>query len=115
AVWQITGGVSGPWVSSRPHKHQFRKNMGTGELAYRKWCLAERLFLNDLNDLGMDPIAAADVLTLPSLTTALNSAQPSAFGFFNQMKQEFVTARYFFFRGTMADRPHFSDRDVTLV
>jgi len=85
------------------------------EREYRNWCLRHRLFLNDLNDIDLGPIGAADVLTLPSMTTGLNDPQPSEIGFFNQMKQEYASARFFFFEGTRGEEAHFSDRDVTLI
>lgn len=84
------------------------------EAAYRKWCARERLFLNDLNDLGALEIAMADVLCLPTFTTAFNEG-PSLLGFFNQLKQEYVTARWLAYDGTHRHEVHFSDRDVTLI
>ncbi len=85
------------------------------ERAYRTWCLKERQFINPLNDLGNVQIAAQDVLTLPSLTVpAVSSGIPPVIGFFNQMKQEFVSARYLFYEGLRGEEPHFSDRDVLL-
>jgi LA2681-like HEPN len=36
-------------------------------------------------------------------------------GFFNELKQEFVSARYLLFEGLAAKAPHFSDRDVTIA
>lgn len=67
---------------------------GAAERAYRRWCLEQCLFVNPLNDLGPLPIAGRDILTLPSLTVSRHSAKPPpVFGFFNQMKQEFVSAR----------------------
>lgn len=83
------------------------------EKEYRLWCLATRLFLNPLNDLGPHPVASRDVLTAPSITTGLNEG-PSAHGFFNQLKQEFVSARYLYHEGVTSDGPHFSDRGVLL-
>jgi hypothetical protein len=35
-------------------------------------------------------------------------------GYFNQMKQEFVSARYLYYEGISSRQPHFSDRDVLL-
>ena len=63
------------------------------EKAYRHWVLREGLFLNPLNDLGPYAVAAHDVLSLPSYTTPLREP-PALIGFFNQMKQEFVSARW---------------------
>ena len=102
-------------LKAPPRPFAFPDRMSQRERAYRQWCLRERLCLNDLNDLGTDPIAAADVLMLPDLTTAIDSGPPNALGFFNQLKQEFVSARYVCFGGLAASRPHFSDRDVTLL
>jgi len=83
------------------------------EVQYRRWCLENRLFLNPLNDLGPYPIAARDVLTTPSIVVGINEG-PYYTGFFNQMKQEFVSARYLYYDGIDAEQPHFSDRDVFL-
>ena len=68
-----------------------------------------------MNDLGPLSIAARDVLTLPSLTDSIaNPRPPAVIGFFNQMKQEFVSARYFYYDGIHNETLHFSDRDVLL-
>jgi tetratricopeptide (TPR) repeat protein len=83
------------------------------EKEYRRWCLANRPFLNPLNDLGPHAVASHDVLTAPSITTGLDEG-PSAHGFFNQLKQEFVSARYLYYEGVSAGGPHFSDRGVLL-
>jgi len=83
------------------------------EIAYRKWCLAQRLFLNPLNDLTTDSIAAHDVLTTPSIVMGIDEG-PYYPGFYNQMKQEFVSARYFLYEGMAADSPHYSDQNVSL-
>jgi hypothetical protein len=83
------------------------------EICYRRWCLRHRLFLNPLNDLGEPPIAAGDVVTAPSIAANLNDG-PHFHGFFNQLKQEFVSARFMFYDGKHARTPHFSDKDVLL-
>lgn len=36
-------------------------------------------------------------------------------GFFNQMKQEFVSARFLLYEGLTTDETHYSDHDVTLI
>jgi hypothetical protein len=97
-----------------------RKRYHTGrnpaEQHYRNWCLRNRLFINPLNDLGSMPIAAQDVLTLPSLTVSIAEGAyvPGVIGFFNQMKQEFVSARFLYYEGSKSKRSHFSDRRVLL-
>ncbi len=84
------------------------------ESAYRKWCLTERLFLNPLNDLGPHSIAARDVLHVPPSTTRAGNGADHQ-GFYNQMEQEYVTARHLLYDGLHAEAPHYSDRAVLLV
>lgn len=83
------------------------------EQAYRGWSLSHRLFINPLNDLGNLSAAALDVLHLPAITVSINTG-PYYESFFNQMKQEFVSARFLFYEGITATSPHFSDSGVTL-
>lgn len=83
------------------------------EVRYRKWCLKHSLFLNPLNDLSDFSLAAQDIFNLPSITTGVDEG-PYYFGFFNQMKQEYVSARYMYYEAIHADEPHFADKDVYL-
>ena len=113
ALSRIEGAVP-PGFFEQSFDYDWPTDMPDDERGYRSWALNERLFLNDLNALGPTPIAAADVLVLPTLVTPLD-AGPAPFGFFNQLKQEYVSARYFLFEGLHATGPHFSDFDVTLL
>ncbi len=83
------------------------------EKQYRKWCLDNKLFLNPLNDLGSYPIANRDVLTAPSIVVKINEG-PNDHAFYNQIKQEFVSARFLLFEGISFSKPHFSDSEVRL-
>lgn len=83
------------------------------EREYREWCLQNRLFLNPLNDLGTYSIGARDVFTGPSIVVREGKGL-SYVGFFNQMKQEYVSARYMYYEGITATEPHFSDKHVLL-
>ncbi|MEN6393041.1 MAG: LA2681 family HEPN domain-containing protein, partial [Anaerolineaceae bacterium] len=83
------------------------------EKYFRNWCLQNRLFLNPLNDLGTFPIAAQDSLILPSMVTPINVG-PRYQGIYNQMKQEYVSARFLCYEGIMHYSLHFSDRKVVL-
>lgn len=83
------------------------------EIEYRSWCLQNCLFLNPLNDLGPHSIAGHDCLTTPTMVAEANVG-PQFQGFYNQIKQEYVSARYLYFEGVSATRPHFSDRGVLL-
>ncbi|HCH72606.1 MAG TPA: hypothetical protein DFK19_12620, partial [Ochrobactrum sp.] len=69
------------------------------EQKYRQWCLDHRLFLNPLNDLGSHARAACDDLVLPPISERFDErpgvvTPPPVIGFFNQMKQEYVSARF---------------------
>ncbi len=97
------------------HVHK-RRRMTRRELEYRCWCRHHILFVNDLNDVvPEDPISEADVLSAPSIVTPIRQKMPPAFGQFSQMLQEFVSARFLYYEGITQKRPHFSDRDVTIV
>ncbi|WP_198317945.1 LA2681 family HEPN domain-containing protein [Achromobacter denitrificans] len=90
------------------------------ERAYRRWCLEHRLFLCPLNDLGLHLAAAIDDLMLPPLTEGLNDRPgghlpPPIVGFYSQMKQEYVSARFMLFEGISSTQVHFSDRGVALT
>ena len=84
------------------------------ERRYRMWALRERLFLNPLNDLGPHSIAAQDVLSLPDFTLKIGET-PSLIGFFNQMKQEYVSGRWLLYDGLQSEKVHFSDRRTMIM
>lgn len=89
------------------------------ERAYRLWCLQRRLFLSPLNDLGAYSTAASDDLVLPPIRERFDErpgvvSPPPIIGFFNQMKQEYVSARFMLYEGLHDTRVHFSDRGVRL-
>ena len=84
------------------------------ERQYRLWCLRHDLFLNLLNELGPDTVAAHDPLVLPSFVTKLGEP-PVLIGYFDQLKQEFVSARWAFFEGIQDGPAHLSDNGVLLI
>ncbi len=111
---RIEADVPRGWLEKSAASMRCQLGRSPAERAYREWCLKKGLFLNDLNDIGPHPVAAADVLMLPGITVPLGEP-PRLQGFFNQMKQEFASARYFYYEGTTSRRPHFSDRWVKLA
>lgn len=89
------------------------------ERAYRLWCLDRRLFLNPINDLGPHSTAATDDLVLPPIRESIDERSdghlpPPVVGFFNQMKQEYASARFMLYEGLQDTRTHFADRGVQL-
>ncbi|MBQ0960877.1 hypothetical protein KAK06_18120 [Ideonella sp. 4Y11] len=100
-------------VSAEYNPDGFSLGEDAREQGYRKWCLQECLFLNPLNDAGPNSIAARDVMQLPTFCT-LADERPVVLGLFNQLKQEFVSARWMYYEGVTSEGLHFSDRDVAL-
>lgn len=81
-----------------PDLKNFRLGKSKGEISYRKWCLENRLFLNPLNDICVESIATHDCLYLPSMILKL-SQTPIYHTIFNQIKQEYVSARFLLYEG----------------
>jgi hypothetical protein len=84
------------------------------EREYRRWCLHNCLYLNPLNDLGRYSVADNDALVLATHIVPVGA--PHVFeSFFDEMKQEYVSARWLLYEGLSARTPHFSDREVFLL
>lgn len=105
-----------PHISDNTDFENHSMGRGKRERKYRDWCLKNRLFLNSLNDVSPSPIAAQDILTLPSLTVSVdeNLSPPEIVHYFNLIKQEFCSARYALYEGINYEGVHFSDRKVLL-
>lgn len=84
------------------------------EIKYREWCLENTLFLNTLNDAFPYSVAATDILHLPNMVTNIDEG-PRFHGLFNQIKQEYVSARFMVYDALSFKGAHFSDKDVHLV
>ena len=83
------------------------------EISYRQWCLDNVLYLNPLNDITTQPVANRDILVLPSYVTA-KETPPTYIGLYNQIKQEFASARWLLYEGMHFTEQHFSDKGVPL-
>jgi tetratricopeptide (TPR) repeat protein len=95
-------------------KQLFSLGRSKGEKSYRNWVLENGLFLSPLNDLGDYSIAAHDIFHLPSMVFAFGES-PSLIGLFNQMKQEYISARFFYWQGLGSEEKNYSDRNVLLI
>lgn len=84
---------------------------------YRQWCLKKHLFLNPLNDLPLEhPCFAADTLKLPGILTKPQKTEPIYFGLFNQIKQEYIYARYLLFSSKLISKKiHYADKNTFLT
>jgi len=86
------------------------------ELDYRRWALNNKLFLNPLNDLPVAELCfAADVLHLPNMVVKVD-AKPALHGLYNQLKQEYIFARYQFYESLEVPMDtHYADKDTYLL
>jgi hypothetical protein len=84
------------------------------ERNYRYWCLMNCLCLNPLNDLGPFTVAASDLVGLATHIVPVDSPHTFA-SFFDQMIQEYVSARWCLYESLIMKTPHFSDRNVFLL
>lgn len=91
--------------------------LGESEIdeAYHEWVLENRLYLNPLNDIYTHSSTAYDPFHLPDMLIPDDEDFPYP-GIYNQIKQEYVSARYLYYEGKvlLKNSPHFSDRDVKL-
>ncbi len=87
------------------------------EKEYRDWCLQNHLFLNTLNDLlECNHAFASDSLHISSITTSIEQNKvPFVFEMFNQVKEEFIYARYLLFEVERRSCDiHFADKKTHL-
>ena len=90
-----------PYLTEGDDLQSFDLGRTRKESDYRNWCLKEGLFLNPLNELGAFPIAVRDIFSCPSISVR-GKRGPCHHGFFNQMKQEFVSVgTIFILRGRL--------------
>ncbi|MCA0174563.1 LA2681 family HEPN domain-containing protein [Bacillus sp. RAR_GA_16] len=95
-------------------KPDFEKSIYSKEEEdYRKWCLDHTLFLNPLNDINNSWSADRDILGLPSIVVPLEDSYPIYHSYINQIKQEYVSARWFLYESTIL-QTHFSDKQTSL-
>ena len=92
------------------------QSMGRKEKAYKKWCAKNTLSLNTLNDVFTSYEVGYDPIHLPSIVEKVSAGIiPHYHGLFNQIKQEYVSARYLAYDGLTNRNTHFSDKGVYLV
>jgi len=101
---------SDDWLS---HFSKTYDNACDDEIAYRHWIGEKGLALHHLNDILDDISIANDPLYFPSLNENIDSNLiPSFLGMFNQIKQEYVSARFWIYDGLNNRNAHYSDREV---
>ena len=92
----------------------YYKNVKREEVEYREWCAENRLFINPLNDIFTNSVVANDYLFTPSMVLKIDE-KPVYQTMFNQLKQEYVSARFLFYESLLNNGTHFSDKEVTIM
>lgn len=108
-----------PWDNIDPSLPIINTTGSDIEADYREWCSINRLTLNSSNDLSEPKKGFYDDLVLPAITLPIKNSSPllpDPYPIFNQLKQEYVSARYLIFEAIRDNKHdlHFSDRGVVL-
>ncbi len=108
-------------IITKPIKNKKYSLGNKEESKYRRWCLENHLFLNPLNELqelestfAHDPLTIATIVELdPEKRT--NAEPPRWYAMLNQLKEEFVYARYLCYTSfENGDEIHLADKNVIL-
>lgn len=102
-----------PNVIKKRIKYEIKVELPRKERNYRLWCLNNCLFLNEMNDLTKQFVSAEDHLYLPPMIFT-EGFTIYHLGLFNQIKQEYVSARYMLYESIKDyenENKHFSDRN----
>lgn len=84
------------------------------ELNYRKWCLKNKLFLNPMNDITDELVAAQDILQFPNYIVKIGEG-PFFSSAFSDIKNRFCKARYMFFTALNKKYPKWLEDDLYLT
>lgn len=71
------------------------------------------MFLNTLNDVFDFSLVSHDCIHLPNIVTDINVGV-KFYGLFNQLKQEYVSARFMIYDGINNRHEHYSDKGVCM-
>lgn len=100
-----------------PHLSELKGSPGKSskERSYKKWCLENTLFINDLNEITTETVAAQDVMGLPSVRFSINpliGVTESLWlsGAFSEIKHQYAHARFTYFE---AIESQYSQREVS--
>ncbi len=92
-------------------------NIPKHERKYRQWVLKQCLYINPINDIYTDSFVAHDIMHLPNMVAPINEP-PKYHGLFNEIKQQYISARYMYFsylQQSKSHEKHFSDKDIHLI
>ncbi|MDU9414893.1 LA2681 family HEPN domain-containing protein [Pseudomonas sp. zfem005] len=110
-----------------PHLSTIQGQVGKSqkERLYKQWCLENRLFINDLNEISNDPVAARDVMSTPSVRYSINPLVGVAeslwlSGGFSEIKHQYAHARFTYFEAidskyAKKEISHYASHDLFLT
>jgi hypothetical protein len=110
-----------------PHLSDIKGSAGKSgkEHLYKKWCLDNTLFINDLNEITAESVAAQDVMGLPSVRFSVNplvGVTESLWlgGGFSEIKHQFAHARFTYYEAIESqyarrEISHYASNDLFLV
>ncbi len=104
-------------LEKKENYRNYFSSISSKEKNYKTWCLTKSFFLNPLNDIYYGSFVAQDIIHLPNMISDIK-APPKYHGLFNEIKQQYVSARYFYYsylQQKWQGRKHFSDKDNLLV
>lgn len=85
------------------------------EKDYREWVARKNLALNPLNDIYDDIQHSFDSTFINEITSKIDDEAENVLLIFNEIKQEFVSARYQLYEGINNNNFHYSDRNNYLM
>ena len=93
----------------KPEDYNFCRSEISQENSYQIWCLLNGLILNPINSVsGYKNIR--DIIHTPSIYSGIGKIPPY-YAYFNQLKQEFLAARFLCFEGSEnLYKKHYSDK-----
>jgi tetratricopeptide (TPR) repeat protein len=110
-----------------PHLSSIQGGVGKSqkERIYKQWCLENRLFINDLNEISNDPVVAQDVMGLPSVRYSINpligvSESLWLGAGFSEIKHQYAHARFTYFEAIESkyakrEVSHYASKDLFLT
>lgn len=84
------------------------------ERNYRRWCLDNVLFLNPMNDITKEWVAAQDILQFPNYRVKANEG-PFFSAAFSDIKRRYCRARHLAFEGFLNLCPKYEQQDLYLT
>lgn len=90
------------------------KYKSSEENKYRRWCLKNKLFLNSMNDITDELVAAQDILQFPNYVVKIGEG-PYLSSAFSDIKNRFCKARYMFYSALHKEYPKWLENNLYLT